>query len=1128
MASVTSLGLHQPAGLQHAIQEQLLPNDADATSCTWHSTWDIDDKAGIIDDELLVTPRCVIWSRGGVFRKSYNFDLENEPVTQALLTSFPTVDPLLAKDGGRKGYTDGASTKSVAMVVFLKTQAHIYFLSGTNHVIHLPFEVESAFAAPQGIIIQRKFRVDSLVSASLKFPKVPASSFVSNHPQPWSAATSQRSTFSIADLNAPRPMPLPVMSTFKDTWDPPALKDDSTWPRLFSLSDPLSEMGLVVAEPSKSENPRRRRSSAKFKSLDTSEEILYVSRRNEVSFANKQEALTIAVTFNQITSTYTVWRMSYLSHDISKREKHRVSSGAMSRRRSSFIPGSGATTPIPNGQRTFRESFGGNLGGLNSKRGNQGQDMHHDEPLDLASALNPDFDSAIPRRKSRRVSSMLARSDLSASHDRSAFTELASGHPNTISKRGGSLGGQSTRKSSGPYLANGHSSQFSRSMNSFLEAPIDDLLDELSAGGDFEGFHNMGLEDVEFDALKQEIAFSHICSVAAENHSVRFSSQHVPATKQRKLVVINSPECALDDPQASSIVICVLDSEDKRLLIINLLAKVDGETQGKPGHQPGCKISLPSAQHATGVVDICKLDDGNISRLLVLNQSIETGGHPSINLQAPWSYTMPLTLPHDFMVHNVRTLGHDALPGTRREEGHRRVFSHNPVHVQGLRDTRPRGVVAVVDDQGNLHKIQIAMQPRNSRVRRFLDVCRAVLPGSKGGEGLLVGWWCILQWLRCEPRAGCVDLEWTAFVMTLFSLVLSSDKTPKQGMRQSSFTQRKARGSFTRSSSGAQAQPDNFKEMLKYEASGNFMPVWMENSAWNWIAQQETDNIFPEDYSEESFLQTHIGLAREFVASEAGQSVAVTLPPWNQDPGNSRAAVVNVIVGLHLLREEEKLDIMIGDSSTMQSADLLPVLFQLARWLNWTSWAETYSADEFTLLEDNNENSEYSDQILTIAKILQGVTLSPAVPEPTQCPSIFDWIQTCLLIRGVIPFPCLADLVKRASTNDGHCTLRASWESLTPRTLSFRSFFSSMRPEWSSAQTVEALSVAGMTPLLLQTLPEALLAPLQESLAQCQAEPPTTWPKELLAMVCREDVTTLLTPRHKPRNQSTMLVCRRS
>jgi anaphase-promoting complex subunit 1 len=251
MATVTSLGLHQPTGLHYAIQERLLPPDAPSSSYTWHNHFESNPNTGFENDELLVTPRCVIWSRGGVFRKSYKFDLENEPVTQALITTFPSVGPLVAKDRKSDPHTKRANTRSTAIVVFLKTQAHVYFLSGTSHVIHLPFEVESASAAPNGLIIQRKLRVDKLVAASLKFPRVPPNSFVSSQPQPWSAASSQLSTFSIADLGAPQQMPLPPKSTLKDLWEPPALTNDSKWPRMFSLSDPLAEIGLVVAQASK-------------------------------------------------------------------------------------------------------------------------------------------------------------------------------------------------------------------------------------------------------------------------------------------------------------------------------------------------------------------------------------------------------------------------------------------------------------------------------------------------------------------------------------------------------------------------------------------------------------------------------------------------------------------------------------------------------------------------------------------------------------------------------------------------------------------------------------------------------------------------------------------------------------
>lgn len=84
-----------------------------------------------------------------------------------------------------------------------------------------------------------------------------------------------------------------------------------------------------------------------------------------------------------------------------------------------------------------------------------------------------------------------------------------------------------------------------------------------------------------------------------------------------------------------------------------------------------------------------------------------------------------------------------------------------------------------------------------------------------------------------------------------------------------------------------------------------------------------------------------------------------------------------------------------------------------------------------------------------------------------------------------------------------------------------------MQSDWSSQQFVEALSSAGADLLLLQTLPEAVLAPLQEAMVKSQAEPPATWTKQLLDLVRREDVNMLLIPGERPRQaQSALLVSR--
>src|SRR5450432_4086492 len=163
MASVTSLGLHQPTALPYLVQECLLPPDAPANTYTWQNIPSHDDSASG-DDELLVTKTCVVWSRGGLVRKSFRFEVEEEPVTQAVLTYFPSErnkKHLAAQENKEHPKSDSfeplsdskhsEKSRSKALVVFLKTQAHVYFLSGTSHVIHLPFEVEYVSPAPCGL-----------------------------------------------------------------------------------------------------------------------------------------------------------------------------------------------------------------------------------------------------------------------------------------------------------------------------------------------------------------------------------------------------------------------------------------------------------------------------------------------------------------------------------------------------------------------------------------------------------------------------------------------------------------------------------------------------------------------------------------------------------------------------------------------------------------------------------------------------------------------------------------------------------------------------------------------------------------------------------------------------------------
>ena len=149
----------------------------------------------------------------------------------------------------------------------------------------------------------------------------------------------------------------------------------------------------------------------------------------------------------------------------------------------------------------------------------------------------------------------------------------------------------------------------------------------------------------------------------------------------------------------------------------------------------------------------------------------------------------------------------------------------------------------------------------------------------------------------------------------------------------------------------------------------------------------------------------------------------------------------------------------------------------------------------------------------------QDFHIDTPIPEPVECPSVYAWIQSCLGARSSIPFPTLPELVSSQTGTSAKGLLeQEQWYNLTQKSLVFKQFFGRLNAGWSSARYVEVLSIAGVDSLFLETLPEAILAPLQETLVQCQAEPPSNWSKELLVLVGRDDVNILLNPGQKPRD----------
>ncbi|KAJ2903142.1 uncharacterized protein MKZ38_010406 [Zalerion maritima] len=1126
MASVKSLGIHEPTGLQYLVEEQLVPLE-DPKS---HYKWDVipdstkfsgdstdtqgNDDDTNITDELLITRGSVVWARGYTFRKCFRFDLEKEPVTHALLAYFP-ISADSRESSAHKGkapQTQSTDSRALskALVVFLRTQAHIFFLDGTSHIVHMPFEVESACAAPRGIIIQRKLRMDNAAPVTLKFPRVPPNSFVSSQLSLMSVTPTQQ-TFSTEGLGRPKTLPLRLSTSVGHMWESPVVHADSHWPRLVCLTDPLLEMGLVVTQADPPTEARRRYSGKGPYFLDPGEEILHIETIQTVnSNRDSDDSLTIAVSLNRDANTYTVWRLSYLTPDDTPFTKPKKPVHKPNKRRSSMQPGilSASTTPI---QPNFRESFGAPMPGKRGARKSE----RREKPVDIASTIQADKDGGVARRQSRRVSSMLARTaDLSTSQDRSIFDGA---------KRVDSHASQYHRQSSGI-----HGSFILGGLNppqTHLEAPVDDLLDELRSGGDFEGFHTMGINDHDFEGLSQEILFSKIHSVSIETTSVRYSSSAQPAKAQCKVFVIVGPPFAADEQQHNQVLIGIQDPLDKRLQLLSF--HLQKQRRFDLNRSPK-KLSTPQAETTTlswnnlrkaqDVIDSCKIVDGDISMILILSR-----GHSGneLSIQAPWSRLTPIALP-PLTLHNPNNPARSPLSyseGSLAEA----PLPINSSNIVAICNSTSCGLVDAKDQNRNYHQLRIQLQPTSSYVKKVLDACRSVLPASHA-EQVLAGWWSIMQWLKAE-NAPFPDYEWSCTTVLLLVIYLGLGLTESSTLMN--VPRRNLQGDiFASFTMDGDDDLSDWEKMQTFETpNSSVFPGWMQNKAWEWmLIKKDGELTGPEDTSQSlktDFISRHITYAKQFVVSATGLEAigAFGYLPTAIGRGKEtrRSAAWAIFLALHALMEDEKLDIMLPEYQSPGRADLRVLMCQIARWLNWPSFAALY---ELGLQAD--VDLTHDDEL----------SLNPPIPEPFTQFCVFDWIQANLAHEVPAMFMTLSQVYYMGSkTSEVDQAKDRRWEAITPRTFMFQSLFDRLdllrkkhKTPAGSLQIVEALHAYGFRQQVLETLPEAVLTPLLDAIAQAQPRPPPTWPKDLLELINRSDVSMMLASDKPPRRTAASLL----
>ncbi|BFZ60471.1 Anaphase-promoting complex subunit 1 [Saitoella coloradoensis] len=201
-----------------------------------------------------------------------------------------------------------------------------------------------------------------------------------------------------------------------------------------------------------------------------------------------------------------------------------------------------------------------------------------------------------------------------------------------------------------------------------------------------------------------------------------------------------------------------------------------------------------------------------------------------------------------------------------------------------------------------------------------------------------------------------------------------------------------------------------------------------------------------------------------------------------------------VLLALHLLAEDWKLDIIYADEAARL---LTPLLLQLATWLGWSKWVEYYM----------DTDGEMEGPGL----VVDGYRLrNTRVEEVGEVPSIYGWCVGAVEGTGALgAYPSFRDLVRRERDTKAIVAAGKLCQK-TQRVVKLYSILAS--PEGTFEDVVKCLVEYGMTKADLSRLPVGMSVPLLEAIAQCQVNPPKEWGAEALELIGRKDLRNLVKP----------------
>lgn len=1140
MADFVSLGIHRPSALPYLISESVLPENHTSKDYIWKV---YPGPSHDSEDEVLYTSNCVVWSQDGHVRKVFNFDSAKQPVSHALITRFRN-DPLsktgstasksanhvisytpnaYASRWGTRSQRDPRNLLSMsasdsnafnrALVIILKSEMHIHYLVGSNYVLNVPFDVEKAFPAVDGLVVQRKATTISKEPLTPTIPAPPPNSFTSSQPYLFSQPRSPE-----LRANRYRPSVLPPSPSAHFNLD--ALYQDLTkgpephvvdeLPRFYSLENPLSDLA-PVSHASVCRQPRFPRPGApsgpivEYDMLDPAEELVYVSAQDELAETAERDddPLFLLVTVNRELGQITVWQAWYLqppklSDLLSQRAAHQA---AKAKRPSSVMTSrtAGASTPAlkPRDHRDrVRESFAASTRLSIASTTRPSQD---DEEV-MASQMDPEYLLKKPSGGTRRVSSILSRGDVGNSDPSIKQTALGASfsgagrrYPSmgsfTDRDRRSFGGNQSLRKS----RASTPGSIFSKSIGpddatELERSRLQDYNDESESAERLIAAtqRSAGTESVlgsSPDGLRKELVIrkldvfmtdvSNSGSTAIEDLIKVFPLVHPPQSEQKSCLIS----------------LYILDTSSKSMTTVKLRVQEKSESRSRLGKDmldPYMPIPFLCDRNIThNIADITKLQDSRATAIAYLSvKSQELGIIPARGV----TWSLPISR-HVRLAHPSDVAG--ILHANVKEVTQKSTPLQWPCKLQYPGNS---GKITITSLNGLHNRFQLRLSPRSAAVRQILELCQLVLPAKEGGS--IAAIWCNVHHRFAVDEiqlTNGLDIEWEAMIISIFAFAAGSiGRTLRGNQRSKSTVADGARlGTY-----GSQLRSRNLKSDLDK----------LTSPAWDWL-EKPTMNAKLSTITPRSRLRTPRSTQKtkkhpfslveyETMARHLLHDIAVDELDWlvSSETASARyLCCTKIMLVLYLFREEQKLNSLSDDAEKTVIGSLGAVIAQFGQWLSLDMWS-SYLETDVRITDWELSSSSMN----TTVKALRDTC-----PPPQ---SVFAWAEKNFA-QGVSEHFLCVETIASLWTDTPPIAPSSLAGEVLPRLTSLQSLAARFSVIKNSPRAlVETMKDAKLGSRVFETLPEGVLAPLREAINRCQTAPSTTWSPALLEFVSREDL----------------------